>query len=325
MISFLFSTIKKKLNFSAFLCRGRKAFSLLLKPYKLFVSMAFDNYDYQKIIGYFGFFYKLAHLNNKKYIRKVAICIVASFFLISMDFYPTLAYVMESSQYRIQSDSLNVGGGNWDSTNYIFEDTMGEIASGPSASTSYKLKAGYQQMQEVYISASSPSDIILTPAFGGVTGGLASGSAAWTIICDGAAGFDIKIKASSDPAMKNDDTYYFDDYTPIAAGSPDYDWNSPSSTSAEFGFTVEPETAADTASLFTDNNSDSCGVGGSTNTSDKCWFDFNGTNNIDIVHRTTRTDSDGENETVKFRAESNAKFLKEGYYDATIIITVVPN
>lgn len=255
-------------------------------------------------------------------LRLMPICILASFFLMSADLY---AYVMESGNYRMQSDSLNVSGGHWDSSNYIFEDTTGEIASGPSASPSYKLKAGYQQMQEVYISISSPSDVLMAPAFGGITGGLASGSAMWTIITDSPSGFNMKVKASTDPAMKQDDTYFFNDYSPSAAGSPDYDWNSPGASVAEFGFTIEPETAADTASLFTDNNADSCDVGGNTNTPDKCWFDFNGTSNIDVVYRTTRTDSDGENETVKFRAESSAKFLKEGYYDAYIIATVVPN
>ncbi len=281
-------------------------------------------YEHRKILG----FYKIADffiLIFKKRAKLPIICILVSFFLINTEFFPIFAYVMESGSYRIQSDSLNVGGGHWDSANYIFEDTIGEVASGPSASVSYKLKAGYQQMQEVYVSVSSPSDVLLTPSIGGVVGGLASGSAQWTIITDSSSGFDAKIRASTDPAMKQDDDYFFNNYTPVSAGSPDYNWASPAASSAEFGFTVEPETAADTATLFTDNGLDSCGVGGNTNTSDKCWFNFDGISDVSIIHRTTRTDSDGENEVVKFRAESNEKFLKEGYYDSYIIITVIPN
>jgi len=313
-----------------------KIFQLIIRPFmNKFKKILFKTgerilprHDYQRISGFFGFLNKSSIFDkfySKNTQRLFAAGVLASFLLVNTGFYPILAYVMGSDNYRIQSDSLNTGGGNWESGNYIFEDTMGEIASGPSLSNSYGLKAGYQQMQEVYLSVSSPADVVLTPAITGITGGVASGSATWLIKTDSPSGFDIKIKASTDPAMKQDGTYFFDDYMPASAGSPDYDWASPSASSAEFGFTIEPETAADTASLFTDNGLDTCGVGGNTNTSDKCWFDFNGASDIGIVHRTSRTDSSGESEVVKFMADSNGKFLKEGYYDATIIITVVPN
>jgi hypothetical protein len=250
-------------------------------------------------------------------------CFTTAIFLLFFLVYSALGYVMKSDNYRMQSDSLNTGGGSGSSINYIFEDTVGEIATGPSASASYKMKAGYQQMQEVFLSVSSPADVIMTPTIAGISGGLASGEAAWTVITDGPSGFNMKINASTDPAMQMDVTYNFSDYSPAVLGSPDFLWGAPGAGVAEFGFSVEPKTADDTDTLFRDDGAE-CNAGG-LNTPDRCWFDFNGMNNIDIINRASRTDNNGEIEIVKFRAESSAKFLKEGNYDAYITVTVSAN
>jgi hypothetical protein len=55
------------------------------------------------------------------------------------------AYVAESSNYRIQSDSVNFGGGLGSSDNYNIEDTAGELGTGYSNSGTYYSHAGYQQ------------------------------------------------------------------------------------------------------------------------------------------------------------------------------------
>lgn len=249
--------------------------------------------------------------------------------LITVTTCPVFAYVMKSSNYHMQSDSLNIGGGRGTSTNYIWEDTIGEVASGISASGSYKLKAGYQQMQEVYISISSPSDITLTPSIPGMTGSAtpASGSATWTVTTDSPSGFNMKIKASDDPSMQLSAGDHFFDYTPAQAGTPDYNWTTPAAGSAEFGFSVEPETAADTIQLFK-NNGSACDAG-DNNTADKCWFDFNGQTDITVINKTSRTDTDGENEVIKFRAELNGdaavRIYEEGNYSAYITVTAATN
>jgi hypothetical protein len=72
--------------------------------------------------------------------------------------FETSAQVMQSTNYRIQSDSVNVGGIYSSSSNYRLEDTTGEIATGESSSTNYQIKAGYQQMQETYLSLSGGTD-----------------------------------------------------------------------------------------------------------------------------------------------------------------------
>jgi len=89
----------------------------------------------------------------------------------------------------------------------------------------------------------------MSSAIPGMTGNLGSprtGSAAWTVKTNNTTGFNLTLKSSTNPSMQLDATYNFSDYSPVTAGTPDYNWASPVSGSAEFGYTVEPETAADT-------------------------------------------------------------------------------
>ncbi len=82
------------------------------------------------------------------------------------------AQVMQSGSYRIQSDSINFGGGFSTSTNYELESTAGEVATGESSSTAYGMRAGYQQMQEVYLSLSGFGAVSMSPSIAGITGGI---------------------------------------------------------------------------------------------------------------------------------------------------------
>ncbi|MBU2578784.1 hypothetical protein KKA09_01560 [Patescibacteria group bacterium] len=236
---------------------------------------------------------------------------------------PARAYVATSTNYRIQYDSINVGGGDSQtSTNYRVADTVGEIATGISASSLYKLKAGYRQMSEISISISSPVDVAMSPAIGGISGGASSASTTWTVITDNPAGFVLSLKSTSTPSMILDGTYDFSDYSPATVGVPDYTWSSPAASAAEFGYSVEPATFADTATLFKDDGA-ACNAG-ALNTADKCWLNAS-TTDVAVINRTTSTSGGGEAEKIKFQAQSNAKFLKEGNYSATIIVTAIAN
>ncbi len=261
---------------------------------------------------------------GKQGIKNFLIFCLAIFYLFGTGLYNSLfAYVMQSGNYRIESDnSLAPTGGDQSSANYIFKDTMGELSTGLSDSASYKLKAGYQEMQEVFLTVSAPADATMSPSIPGITGGTANATILWNVIADGPAGFAMVIKASTDPAMKLDASYYFDDYSPASPGVPDYNW-SVDAGSAELGFTAEPASAADTVANFLDNGS-ACNTG-ALNTADKCWLDFNGTTNVSAINRSSRTGVDGEDENIKFQAQSSAKFLKEGSYVATITTTVSSN
>jgi len=231
-----------------------------------------------------------------------------------------VAYVMSSSNYQIQADNALVPtGGIGTTVNYIFRDTMGEVSTGLSDSALYKIKAGFQEMLETYISVSVPDDISLTPAIPGVSGGTATGNATWTVVADGSSGFSMNLQASTTPAMKmpSDPTYYFSDHTL----TPSYGWTAPDTGVASFGFTIAAAIAADTVTAFKDNGA-ACGAGSNTG---GCWSGFNGTNNISVINRSTRTDNDGEDEIVNFKAQSAGKLLKDGQYQATITTTVSTN
>jgi hypothetical protein len=53
---------------------------------------------------------------------------------------------MSSNNYKIDADSINIGGGQSSSANYKMEGTIGEVGTGDSESDSYKSEAGYQAM-----------------------------------------------------------------------------------------------------------------------------------------------------------------------------------
>lgn len=231
------------------------------------------------------------------------------------------AAVMSSSNYKIQSDALSPNGGSWSSTNYIFKDTFGEVSTGISGDATYGMRAGYQQMQEVFVSVSSPGPVSMTPNIAGTTGGVASGSADFNVIVDSAAGFIMTLNALTAHSLvaSGDATYYFSNYP--ATSTPSYTWGVPAGQ-AQFGFTVVPESAGDIVQAFLDNNSSACNSAGGTFHSNRCWMGFNGISNSTVINRASRTSVTGESETVIFKADSQGALLKSGVYEATITATV---
>ena len=259
----------------------------------------------------------------KKKIKSLIIFFLA-ILINTITLHPLLAYVMSSGNYHIEYDTpLTTSAGTGVSANYIFSETAGEVSTGDVSSSSYKLKTGYQGMQEIYISVSSPADAVMSPDIPGITGGTSNADITWNVVADDAAGFNMKIHASTTPALKLDAGYYFSDYTTDSSGVPDYNW-SVDSGNAEFGLSVEAATDADAVQNFKDNGSSACNTG-ANQTTDKCWLNFSGTSDISTINRTTRTGLTGEDEKIKFRAESGAKFLKSGNYSASITVTVASN
>lgn len=174
------------------------------------------------------------------------------------------------------------------------------------------------------MSLSSPVDVTMTPSIPGMTGGSATGSATWTVITSNNTGFAMTLRASASPAMASaTQSASFDDYTEVGA-VPDFNW-SIASAAKEFRFTVEPATAADTVAAFLDNGI-ICGTG-SAQATDKCWLGFNGTTPVNAINRSSETDSSGEAEVVKFRAELDSNgFLPEATdYQAVITATATMN
>jgi len=229
---------------------------------------------------------------------------------------PVFAQVMSSTNYRIESDSVNIGGTeDASSANYQVRDTLGEIATGPSTSSSYNLYAGYRQMETGYIAITSPADVSMSPAIAGISGGSSDGSAGWTVVTDNSAGYSLSVKAGSDPALSSVSDS-FADYTPAGA-SPDYEWLIPTNDS-EFGFSPE---GGDIIQKYQDDGI-SCNTG-SGDTSDKCWYYFS-TSDETVAQSSSANHPAGAATTVKFKAESGSGHLQaEGTYTATITVTAV--
>jgi hypothetical protein len=65
---------------------------------------------------------------------------------------PLCALGMESASYKIEKDSLNLGGtDDGASASYNLKDTAGETGTGGSYSVNYKINAGYRAMEEDFL------------------------------------------------------------------------------------------------------------------------------------------------------------------------------
>lgn len=226
------------------------------------------------------------------------------------------AFVASSTNYRIQTDSINVGGVLSTSTSYRAEDTLGETGVGTSSSATYQIKAGYQQMQQTYIAITSPGSITLTPVILSTGGGTGDGSATWTVTTDNAAGYTMNIGASLSPALVSG-VNSFVNYVPAGA-DPDFTFTTPV-LSSRFGFTPE---SADIVQKYKDNGA-VCNAG-ALDTVSTCWAALSTTPDT-IARRTTPNNPTGTATTVRFRAVSGGSNVQPvGSYTATATLTVLP-
>jgi hypothetical protein len=223
--------------------------------------------------------------------------------------------MMSSSNFKMQSDSINNAGALSTSSNFRLEDTAGEAATGNSSSTNFNIKAGYQQMQEVYLSLTAAANVVMVPSLGGLTGGTATGSTAFLVTTDSSAGYSVTIQATGSPAMRSGGNSIAN-YVP-AGGVPDFLFTS-GATNAHLAYSPE---GTDIASRFRDNGS-ACGVG-SSDTSARC-FDGLSTSPVEIVRRTSGNHPLGATTTVLFRVGiGNSTSVPEGVYTATTTITAL--
>ncbi len=220
---------------------------------------------------------------------------------------------MSSGNYKVQFDSVNFGGGLSSSTSYVQESTFGEVTTGEGSSANYNLHAGYQQMNEVYISISSASDVTPSPDLGSISGGTADGSTQVNVATDSVSGYALYINASTTPALQSAGDS-FADYTP-AGVNPDFSFVTPSSNSF-FGFSPE---STDTTSRFLDNGT-TCATG-ALDTADSCWDGFDVSTKIISENSGSNTPL-GTDTTIKIRAETGAsRNQTAGSYVADIILT----
>jgi hypothetical protein len=222
---------------------------------------------------------------------------------------------MQSTNYRLQSDSVNFGGARGTSSSYRLEDTAGEVGSGVSSSTSYTLSAGYQQTLVNYLAMTAPQNVVMSPTLGGVTGGTANGSTTVTVTTDDAAGYQLTIVASTSPAMKSG-ANSIADYAPSGA-DPDFTFSIVANT-GKFGFSPE---GTDIAQRYKDNGS-VCNAG-STDTSLSCWDGLSTTARV-IASKTSGNHPNGTLTTIRFRTGLGANSgIPNGNYYATTTLTAV--
>lgn len=228
----------------------------------------------------------------------------------------SFAQVRSSGNYTIQSDSINVGGGLSSSTNYTQESTVGEVATGPSDSATYSLRAGYQQMQEVFLSLTAAGDVIMSPDLAGITGGTSNGSTTFTVVTDSPSGYQLLIEAENEAAMQRVGGGSIDDYN--AGVDPDFSFLTGSSD-AHLGFTPE---GADIAPAFRDDGG-ACGVG-SLDTPLACWDGLSTTTQA-IAVGAGANHPVGATTTVHFRVGiGSGAGVIAGVYIATTTVTALP-
>lgn len=251
----------------------------------------------------FGSFY-----NSLVQSAVLTIIILASLMIVA-------AEVRTSSNYQLQSDSVNFGGGLTESTSYRLESTAGEVATGRSDSPSYSLRSGYQQMQEVSVSMTVASGVVMAPAIGGITGGTANGSTSVSVLTDSPAGYQLSIKAESSPAMRKDsDTIA--DYLPTASPNPDINFLT-NSTQAHFGFSPEGD---DIVNRFRDDGL-FCNLVGD-NTPLFCWDGLSVSEKI--IAQGSSNQPSGATTTIHFRVVvGDGVVIPEGEYVATTTLTAI--
>lgn len=138
---------------------------------------------------------------------------------------------MSSSNYKINADSINAGGDAGSSSSYNLNDTIGEIATGDGASATYKMRAGFQQMVNTYMTLAADNQ---TKDLGElIPGSPVTAETTMTVTTDAWNGYTLAV--SKDHKMLNEDNVTtIDDHngtisTPLT-------WESPNDLG--FGFTV---------------------------------------------------------------------------------------
>jgi hypothetical protein len=222
---------------------------------------------------------------------------------------------MQSIHYRIQSDSVNVGGGLSTSTSYSVETTFGESATGDAASATYSLHAGYQQMHEVFLSLETSGSVIMSPSISGITGGTANGSTTITVITDSVAGYQLTIASLSSPSLQSG-VHSIADYTP--GGNPDFVFITDVSD-AHMGYSPSGE---DITQWFRDDGG-VCGTG-SNDTDLACWDGLSTVPKV-IASRSSSNHPQGSTTTVNFKIGIGSSVVQPGgVYTATTTVTALP-
>lgn len=223
--------------------------------------------------------------------------------------------VRSSSNYQMERDSVNVGGGLSTSSDFALESTVGEVATGLSTSSNFLLQAGFQQQPEVTLALRTTGNVVMDTAIGGVSGGTSNGSTSVNASTDGAAGYQLTIQASQAPAMQSTSSDTIADYAP-AGSAADLAFVTGASD-AHFGFSPF---GSDIVDRYRTTGS-SCG-GGSASSS-ACW-DGLSISPVTIAAQPGANAPAGATTTLYFRVGLGGSALQPpGTYVATTTVTLL--
>ncbi len=223
--------------------------------------------------------------------------------------------VRSSTNYQIERDTLNVGGGLGTSPSFQLNTSVGETAPGLATSSGFTVTGGFQQADtEVILSLRGGAAVVMDTAIGGISGGTSRGSTSVNAQTNGAAGYQLTIEASQNPAMQSaSDTIA--NYVPAG---PSADTNFVTGvTDAHFAFSPF---GTDVGNRWRVNGG-TCGSGSASSTA--CW-DGLSTSPITIASASGANTPTGATTTVHFAVGvGGGANQAPGTYVATTTITLL--
>lgn len=217
--------------------------------------------------------------------KRNLISVFSIFFLFTYSV--SLAYVSESTNFKIESDVMSYGGGVSTSTNFSIQDSLSDRQLGLDDSASFQINSGPLPMWESSIVMSVVPNLTLSGRVSSLRGGAANGSVSVTVTTDNPGGYELRLSG-----------------TALSSGS------------SSFGSFSGPAawSVADGSSAF--------GFSTSTNIN---WYGV-GLTPIVIEKRLSNNQPLGTATTINFRAESKKlnQTQSAGGYNATITLTALP-
>ena len=204
---------------------------------------------------------------------------------------------------------------------------LGFILLEPAISLGASATAGFTVSQNVTIElaiVAAPTNVVLAPTLGGLTGGVSNGSTQFVVKTNDHAGYQVSLMASSSLGMIGNasSSNYIPAYSPSVAGVPDYTYAS-TSGKANFGYTVEASTTSDVSQAFRENGT-TCNTGTIHTNPNVCWIGATSTQFM-IVNRNIPTPPNGATTTIKFRVAivgTPNPVLPDDIYTATMTLTM---
>ena len=174
------------------------------------------------------------------------------------------------------------------------------------------------------------ADVTMDGSINGITGGFATGTTYAVVQTNDSDGYNMTIRFpyATTSGMQGDTTAsVINNYTPAAAGVPDYEWvDNGAGGASEFGYTVNASTTADLDTTFR-NNGTACNNAAGGDVAYKCWL--NGSTTAEtIVNRTSGSAATGATTTIRFKVavpSNPTPNLDADTYTATATLTATNN